>query len=99
MPAPVMPPPTTSRSRSRSPSARRAAARVAGDSAVSTRRARSASRAELGEHRLGFGDLVRATGLARELQRAARVLDALVAPAPVLAHACEPDARGDGGRV
>src|SRR5437762_1013745 len=99
MPAPVMPPPTTRSSIWRSPSVRRAEARVAGESGAATRGLGSVGGAELGEHRLSLGDLVRAAELSRELQCAPRVLDAFVPPAAVLADAGERDAGGYGGRI
>src|SRR5262245_39522430 len=99
MPAPVMPPPTTSRSSSRAASARTMVARVAGESGAATDALRSVRGAELGEHRLRLGYLVGATELLRDLERAPRVLDAFVLLAAILADAREADARVHGGGI
>src|SRR5262245_47216661 len=96
IPAPVIPPPTTSRSSSSAASARRAEARVAGESAVATGCPGSVGGAELREHCLRLGDLVGPSEIVCRLERAARVGDALVAvPAP-FAHPRETQSRGYG---
>src|SRR5262249_34522501 len=96
IPAPVMPPPTTSRSRSASGRAARAVARAAGVNAAMARPGRLLLRAELVEGRLRLGDLVGAAFFLRDLQRAGGEADCLVAVTALPAGLGERDARRHG---
>src|SRR5262245_42499462 len=83
MPAPVMPPPTTSTSRSAEPSAARAASRLAGDRGDAA--APASVVAELGERGLRFGDLVALPLCRGDLEGALRQTAGLVALPATLA--------------
>src|SRR5690349_2946055 len=100
-PAPVMPPPTTTRSNSAPGQAVSGASRVSGENgeAIAPRRRELARGAQLGERRLRLGDLVGATLLAGDLQRAGGEDERLVPVAPRLAQVGERQARAERGRI
>src|SRR5580765_2015451 len=99
-PAPVMPPPTTSRSRSAVGSAASVASRVSGENGEAIRRAAwLARRAQLGERGLRLGDLVGAALLACDLQRARGERERFVAIAARFARLREHDARRERVRI
>src|SRR5207244_3536151 len=99
IPAPVMPPPTTSRSSRSAGSRASVASRVSGESGGAIGRARSALGVELGQGGLRLGHLVGAALFARDLQRAARERQRLLAVATGLARLGEHQPRLDGVRV
>src|SRR5207253_6863430 len=79
IPAPVIPPPMTSRSSRSTGSRASVASRVSGESGGAIGRARSAPGVEFGQGGLRLGHLVGAPLLARDLQRAGGEGECLVA--------------------
>src|ERR1051326_1335481 len=98
-PAPVIPPPTTSRSSSAEESAERVASRVSAENGEAMSGRRLAGGPQLGQRRLRLGDLVSPPLVASDLERAARERHRLGPLATCLARPGQRQARGDRVRV